>query len=440
MKKQLRNQVAALFLLAPAMFTFTALPATALAQPAAPEVRSLDVSSDFGVTPGSRLRFRLEGSPRAQASIRIRGVQSNIPLREVEPGVYVGRYVVTRNDRIEDQAPVRAILRHGNRTVSANYTVPAGLADVAAAPPPPAAASQLRIERFNMATQDRIEPGAELQFTVDGVPGAAAWVALPGISNSIPLREVRPGHYEGTYTVRRADKLDLTRPVVASLKAGNRVVTANLAQPLGGADSRPPLIGNLLPREGETVPGGPATVISGTFEDRGGTGVDPASVRIMLSGRNVTGDAQVTPESFAYRGALPPGRHTVDVTAKDRAGNAVRRSWSFDIASGPATVPIQILSHQNNGQVDGATTHVRGRTAPFASVNVRVHAVPPVVGQFGVAQQVFAQTMQADANGNFEFSFNSPFPVPGTRYEVNVAASKADVTTESKLVLFQRQG
>ena len=128
------------------------------------------------------------------------------------------------------------------------------------------------------------------------------------------------------------------------------------------------------------------------------------------------------------------------MSAKDRAGNAVRRSWSFDVASGPATVPLQILSHANNAQVEGGATHVRGRTAPLASVSVKVHAVPPVVGQFGVAQQVFAQVIQADANGHFEFSFTSPFPVPGTRYEVSVVASKADVTNEARLVLYQRQG
>ena len=162
-------------------------------------------------------------------------------------------------------------------------------------------------------------------------------------------------------------------------------------------------------------------------------------MRILLSGRNVTPEAQVTPQSFTFRAALPPGRHTVDVTARDRAGNAVRRSWSFDVASGPATVPIQILSHANNGQVDGSA-HVRGRTAPFASVSVKVHAVPPIVGQFGVAQQVFSQTLQADANGHFDFSFTSPFTVPGTRYDVLMVASKADVTTEAKLVLYQRQG
>jgi hypothetical protein len=435
MKAQLRNQVAALFLLAPAAATFTALPATVLAQPATPEVRSLDVTSDNGVNPGSRLRFRLEGSPRAQASVRIRGVQASIPLREVERGIYVGRYTITRTDRIEEGAPIRASLRHGNRTGIASYTVPAGLTSVAVAPPPP----QLRIERFQAAGLERVEPGTELKFMIDGMPGAVAFVDLPGVANNVQLREVRPGHYEGSYTIRRSDNLNASAPLVANLRAGDRVVTANLAPPQPSADNRPPIIANLSPREGDTVNAAGPTVVSGNFEDRGGTGVDPASVRIMLSGRNVTPEAQVTPQSFTYRAPLPPGRHTVDVTARDRAGNAVRRSWSFDVASVPATVPIQVLSHANNGQVDGSA-HIRGRTAPFASVSVKVHAVPPIVGQFGVAQQVFSQTLQADANGHFEFSFTSPFTVPGTRYDISMVSSKADVTTEAKLVLYQRQG
>ncbi len=346
MKVQLRNQVAALFLLAPAAITFTALPSTALAQRAATalEVQSLDVTSDHGVAPGSRLRFRLEGTPRAQASVRIRGVQSSIPLREVEPGVYVGRYVITRSDRIEDEAPIRAILRSGNRTVSASYNVPAGLADssLAAAPPGPPAPQQLRIERFSAAPIDRIEPGAELRFSLEGMPGAVAFVNLPGIANNVRLREVRPGFYEGSYTIRRSDNLNPRGPVVATLRAGDQAVRVNLDHPL--------------------------------------------------------------------------------------------------VSAGPANIPIQILSHSNNAQVDGSSTHVRGRTAPFASVNIKVHAVPPLVGQFGVAQQVYSQTLQADANGRFDFNFTSPFPVPGTRYDVSMVATKADVTTEARLVLFQRQG
>jgi len=437
MKTQLRSHVLALCLLAPAAIAFTALPSTVVAQPATPEVLSLQVTSDNGLAPGSRLRFRLEGTPRAKASIRIRGARAMIPLAETSRGVYVGRYVIGRNDTIQEGDKIRAIMRRGNRTVTASYDIPAGLGNVASAPPPPL---PLRIERFQAASLDRIEPGTEIRFTVVGVPGAAASVDLPGVTDNVALREVRPGHYEGTYVVRRRDTLDPGGAVVATLRMGERAVTMNLAQPLVAADNRPPSITNLTPREGDTVAAGPATVISGSFRDRGGAGVDPNTVRIVLSGRNVTSDAQVTSDAFTYRAPLPPGRHTVDVTARDNAGNTVRRTWGFEVASGPASVPIQILSHVNNGQVDGNVTQVRGRTAPMAEVNVRVDAVPPVVGQFGVAQNVFSRTVQADPNGHFEFSFSSPFPVAGTRYDIVMKAHKADVTTESKLVLYQRQG
>lgn len=433
MKAQLRNHVAALFLLAPAAVTLAALPSAAMAQAATPEVFSLQVTSDNGLAPGSRLAFTMRGTPHARASIRIRGAQAMIPLAETQPGIYRGRYIVSRNDHIEGGDPIRAILRRGNRTVTASYTVPEGLGNVAVAPP-------VRIDRFQAAQVDRIEPGAEIRFSLEGAPGAAAFVDLPGVANNVALREVRPGHYEGVYVVRRHDTFNPAGPVVATLRSGGQAVTMNLAQPLVASDNRPPLVTNLFPREGETVPAAQATVVSGNFNDRGGSGVDPNSVRIMLSGRNVTPDTQVTPRSFTYRGPLPAGRHTVDVTARDNAGNTIRRSWSFDVAGGPASVPIQILSHANNGAVEGNATRIRGRTAPFAEVNVRVDAVPPLVGQFGVAQNVFSRTIQADPSGHFEFSFNSPFPVPGTRYDVNMTASKADVTTEAKLVLYQRQG
>lgn len=437
MKTQLRNHVAALFLLAPVAITFSALPSVAVAQRAAtPEVASLEVNSDDGIRPGSRLRLRLEGTPRAQATVRIRGVQSSIPLREVEPGRYVGRYVITRADRIEEGAPIRAILRSGNRTTTASYNVPAGLAgNVAAAAP---AVAPLRIDRFTFAPIDRLEPGAELRFSVEAAPGARAFVDLPGIDGNVPLREVRPGIYEGSYTIRRADQLIASGAVVANLRYGDRVVTANLAQPLVASDNRPPTVMNMLPREGDRVMGGPGTVVSGSFEDRGGSGVDPASVRVMISGRNVTADTQISPEAFSFRGPLPPGRHTVDVTARDRAGNTVRRTWSFEV--GQASAAVEITSHSNNGVIEGNVAHLRGRTAPFASVQVRVQAVPPVVGQFGVAQQVFAQTLQADRDGNFDFSFSSPIALPGTRYDVTLVSTKADERREARIVLFQRQG
>ena len=338
MKAQLRNQVAALFLLAPAAVALTALPSTVAAQAASPQVYSFQVSSDRGLQPGSRLQFTLQGTPRARASIRIRGLRDSIPLAETARGTYTGRYVITRYDRIDEDSPIRAVLRSGNLSVAASYNFPADMANVAGAPPP----ATPRIERFHMAAVDRIEPGAELRFTLDGMPGAVAFVDLPGIANHVRLRETRPGHYEGSYTIRRTDDLTMRGPVVATLRAGDRIVQSSLDRP--------------------------------------------------------------------------------------------------QFTTGPEQVPIRILSHSDNAPVEGGQINVRGRTAPFASVNVKVDAVPPVVGQFGVAQRVFAETVQADANGRFDFSFSPPFPLPGTRYDVAMVAHKADVTTEARLVLYQRQG
>src|SRR5512140_1362381 len=163
MKRQLRNQVAALCLLAPAAVAFTALPATALAQPASLEVYSLQVTSDNGVNPGSRLQFTLRGTPHGRAFVRIRGVREGIALREIDRGIYTGRYLVADDDHIDTGDKINAILRQGNRTVTASYDVPPGLANVAVVPPVP----QLRIERFQASALERVEPGAELRFFVE---------------------------------------------------------------------------------------------------------------------------------------------------------------------------------------------------------------------------------------------------------------------------------
>jgi hypothetical protein len=337
MKAQLRNHVAALLLLAPAAVTLSALPATALAQRASPEVFSFDVQSDGGLQPGARLRFTLQGTPRSQAIIQIRGVRGDIALTETDRGVYTGRYIISQYDRVDENSPVRAFIRRDNVTVSGNYSFPPDINQVAIAPP-----QGLRIDRFRVVNAERPDPGTEIRFFLDGAPGAQAWVDLPGVANGVALRETRPGHYEGSYTIRRRDDYDPSRQIVATLRRGERTTTSSLVQPI--------------------------------------------------------------------------------------------------VPAGPDNVPIHILSHSNNGVVDGNVAHVRGRTSPFAHVEVKVDAVPPVIGQFGVAQRVYTQALTADPNGFFEFSFTSPYPVAGTRYDVEMTASKADVHNEARLTLFQRQG
>jgi hypothetical protein len=210
------------------------------------------------------------------------------------------------------------------------------------------------------------------------------------------------------------------------------------------ADAKPPVIRNMAPRDGEAVIDGRAIAVSGTFDDAGGVGVDPATVRIMLGGRNITADSQITPQFFTYRADLPLGRYAVDVTARDRAGNAVHRTWSFEVVSPvsavPVGVPLQITSHGNNAVIEGGSTTVRGRTSPGALVDVKVVGIPPLVGLFGMSQNVLQQRVQADASGNFSFTFAPQLPLPGTRYEINMESNKGNMKAESMLVLFQKQG
>ncbi len=451
MKTHLRNHVVSLFLLLPVAAAVVSIPATAAPRPAAPEIQALQVTADSGLTAGSSLQFTVEGTARARASVRVRGVERNIPLTESSRGVYTGEYTIRRQDRVVESSAIQATLRVRNRSTVSNFSFPAGFAGplVAAAPPvavapPPAAPppAQLKIDRFTVAPVEKIEPGADLRFTLNGAPGAIATFDIPGVIDNVAMREVKTGVYEGSYTIRRLDNLSPSRPIVARLRQGDRVVTATLTQPLM-ADAKPPVLRNLTPREGEIVVGSGPTGVSASFDDTGGVGVDPKSVRILLSGRDITANSNITSQFFSYRADLPPGRYTVDLTVKDLAGNAVNKIWAFEVATAaaaaPATLPLQITSHANNAVVEGNATTVRGRTAPGATVDVKVVAVAAIAGLFGVTQEVLSQRIQADATGNFSFDFSPKLPLPGARYEVTMVAQKADLKTESRLVLFQKQ-
>jgi len=290
---------------------------------------------------------------------------------------------------------------------------------------------------------DKLEPGAELRFALNGMPGGTAEFDIPGVVSKVPMREVSPGVYEGAYTIRRLDNLAPSRPAVATLRAGNRAVTSTLAQSLIVA-AKPPVIRNMSPRDGESVVrSAENTSVSGTFDDAGGVGVDPKSVRVMLAGRDVTAASHITPQFFTFRANLPAGRYPVEVSARDLAGNTVRQTWTFDITAAanvaPSTVLLQVTSHANNAVVQGSPVVVRGRTAPGAGVDVKVSAVGTLAGLFGLNQDLLTQRVQADGSGAFSFSFTPQLPLPGTRYEISMTAGKDGMTaSETKLVLFQK--
>lgn len=224
-----------------------AMPRPAQAQPtlAAPAIDALEVNADAAFQPGSTLEFMVRGTPRGIARVRVDSSEVDLGLRETTPGTYTGTYTVKRADRLRPNALIRATLLAGGRTTVANFSFPASFA-VAVVPPlaapapdsppvavqaPPPPASQVRIDRFEATPVQRLEPGAQLRFAVEGAPGATVTVQWPGLAGALLLREERPGQYAGTYTLRQQDTIG-TGPVVATLSSGQRRATAELATPL----------------------------------------------------------------------------------------------------------------------------------------------------------------------------------------------------------------
>ena len=429
------------------------------AQPRArggPEISNFQVNLSDQLAPGSEVDFTLEGTPRGQASVRLSGINRTIALREVDSGVYEGSYTLSRRDRLSPNPTARATLRvrklstvttqalagDAPAVASRPVPVPAPAAVPAPAPAPAPATGVLAIERFTVAPVARIEPGAELRFAALGTPGMRASFTIDGVVRDVAMPEVRPGRYEGAYTIRRNDNFPPSLSIVATLEGGGQATRSRLNQALL-VDARPPTIRNLAPANNEVVAANPVS-ISATFDDSGGVGVDTKSVKIVIGGQDVTRNASITPQFITWRGDLHPGPQQVEVTVADIAGNVVRQAWTVTLAGAQTPVPVlglplQITSHANNAQVGNGPVEVRGRTAPDAKVDVQVQAVASLAGVFGLNQQVLNQTLRPDASGNFVFTFQSQLPVPGTRYEATITATRGDVVRESKLVLFQQR-
>ena len=389
---------------------------------------------------GDTVTFTVEGTPRGRASVRINGISRTIPLKEIDRGIYEGSYTIQRNDRLAASNTIRATLRARGMTSSDTLTLPGGSAPAPAAAAPAVQPAAPAIARFAVTPISRIDPGADLLFALTGTPGAAASFTIDGVVKDVRMQEVSSGRYEGSYTIRRLDHFPATVSIVGTLEANGRAVRVGLNQALI-TDAKPPVIRNVYPRDGETVVAGIPTSVSATFDDSGGVGVDANSVRVLIGGADVTRNAVITPQSFTFRADLRPGTYPVEVTASDLAGNTVRHGWKFTVAAqaAPATLPLQILSHANNAQVSGGAIEVRGRTAPDATVDVQVNGIASIAGMFGVTQQLYRQTLRADANGNFAFGFQPQYAVPGTRYEIALHAVKGDMTKDMNLVLFQQR-
>jgi hypothetical protein len=186
------------------------------------------------------------------------------------------------------------------------------------------------IERFSVRALS-IEPGREMRFRLLGTPGAHAEIDIPRVVQNVPLREVQPGVYEGGYTIRLRDDLTEIDRAVATLRNGPMAATARVSlegDRTAWADRKGPRVTDVTPDHGQHIGERGLTQISARFFDNR-SGVNPASVRLSIDGRDVTGRARVTSGDVNFAADLREGRHTAELVVRDRAGNVTRTDWTF---------------------------------------------------------------------------------------------------------------
>jgi outer membrane lipoprotein SlyB len=198
---------------------------------ASPQIDGFNVDEVRRLAPGTDLKFDIYGSPGGTASLYIAGAQRNLTLTEVEPGQYSGAYTISRGDRITARSGVTGNLRLGNQVASAllseSLQVGVGVHRTNQAPGP-----LPRITRFDVQAAGDLSGGSELPFTLQGTPGGRADLTIVGAKGHFFLSEVRSGEYEGTYTVKRSDRINASSPVKVTLQVGQRSTSATLGRPL----------------------------------------------------------------------------------------------------------------------------------------------------------------------------------------------------------------
>ncbi|HTJ26793.1 MAG TPA: copper amine oxidase N-terminal domain-containing protein [Candidatus Limnocylindria bacterium] len=154
------------------------------------------------------------------------------------------------------------------------------------------------------------------QETLDVAPfiiGASTYVPLRFISQALGANV----NYDGT------------NQIVAINTGGDRDRNAPPpnAPPPADTSASGVTIADLVPARGAVVRGDRPTVQASFAGGR----VDPNSVRVVFDGRDVTGQAYVSPRGVTYtpRGPIPPDRHSVRISGRDRDGTTFERGWTF---------------------------------------------------------------------------------------------------------------
>jgi hypothetical protein len=215
---------------------------------------------------------------------------------------------------------------------------------------PTAVAQPARIDRFVIRAEGAILTGSELRFRVVGSPGSRVLLEVPGVMRNVVIPETRPGVYELGHVVRYTEHPSAFPAAAVTLEKGGkrligrpeivdgreyaieRPVQRPVERPIERRprDTRPPVISDLTPGNGDRIRERRTTEISAKLSDEG-SGIDRDTLVMRVDGRDVTNRVRFDGDEIRFRDDLGDGRHTAEVLVRDRAGNFARRSWTFNV-------------------------------------------------------------------------------------------------------------
>ena len=229
------------------------------------------------------------------------------------------------------------------------------------------------ITSFSGDQEGYLRAGTKVTYTLEGTPGGTAVLQIPNVTQEVAMREVSPGRYQATVTIPN-ERLNVNQgSALARLRIGTNERLIQAGSPVR-IDTQAPTIGETTPTPDARI-NRPRPNITITFDDAGGSGIDPASVRIRIDGRDVTEDATVTGSLIAYRPiqALAAGRHEVAVTARDKAGNSANKTWAFTIAARGDIV--KSFTHDAEGDIRPGRYQRSGTGMPASKLMSRLPMV-----------------------------------------------------------------
>ncbi|MGP6157248.1 MAG: stalk domain-containing protein, partial [Vulcanimicrobiaceae bacterium] len=213
------------------------------------------------------------------------------------------------------------------REIIASRAVPA----TATVAPSATGAVNVAIASFDSSATRPLRAGETFNVTLVGTPGGRATFDIGDYLSGIEMREQSPGRYVGAFTI--PDRFNVTQvPINGHLSVGSANAPRSEAAQQLSAATTPPVIGEIAPSPGQNI-NNPRPSIFATYAAPTGIAIPPASIMLLLNGRDVTPAATRTNAFITYSPGfdLSNGEVTVTVRVADAAGNTASRSWSFSV-------------------------------------------------------------------------------------------------------------